>query len=178
MGYISCRSFILQPHVLKSYETLLYENSLLFSSYNLEILMSSIIFGLTVNWNMLNHISGAVTCNLFFLRLSVRPPAGHTPSGTPLPLAEVGLFLQPCVSGNEGKMTVEEEEEEEGGWICGQNIQKHTDQAQYYNYWQVEWITLVILDLSCHGHRALEQEQWKKVGCSAGSDCPLHHVEM
>lgn len=37
------------------------------------------------------------------LRLSVRSPAGHSPSGTPLPFRELGLFLQQCVSRHKGK---------------------------------------------------------------------------
>lgn len=54
--------------------------------------------------------------SVFFLRLSVCPPAGYTSTGTHLPLSELGLFLQQCVSWNKGNNTEEKdgEQQEEG----------------------------------------------------------------
>lgn len=48
------------------------------------------------------------------LRLPMCPPAGHPPSGTPLPFRELALFLHPCVSRHQGNKKVEDREGEEG----------------------------------------------------------------
>lgn len=52
------------------------------------------------------------------------PPAGHPPSGTPLPFRELALFLHPCVSRHQGKRKVEDREGEEGVQIDKIQVEK------------------------------------------------------
>lgn len=64
----------------------------------------------------LGHTRRQQPCKMFSLRLPMRPPAGNPPSGTPLPVGELALFLQQRVPGYEGNNeTAREVRGEEGG---------------------------------------------------------------